>query len=58
MEEYNNGEKKQGSAELKKGDKAYELIVKIYKSALKSSELSPEIIQKAYDENFSLNNLK
>ena len=58
MEEYDNGDKKLSCAELKKGDKAYELIVKIYKSALKSSELSPEIIQKAYDENFSLNNLK
>lgn len=58
MEEYENGEKKLSCAELKKGDKAYELIVKIYESALKSSGLSPEIIQKAYDENFSLNNLK
>ena len=58
MEEYDNGERKSSCAELKKGDKAYELIVKIYESALKSSELSPEIIQKAYDENFSLNNLK
>ena len=58
IEEYENGEKKLSCAALKKGDKAYELIVKIYESALKSSELSPEIIQKAYDENFSLNNLK
>ena len=58
MEEYDNGERKSSCAELKKGDRAYELIVKIYENALKSSELSPEIIQKAYDENFSLNNLK
>ena len=58
MEEYNNGERKSSCAELKKGDRAYELIVKIYESALESSELSPEIIQKAYDEKFSLNNLK
>ena len=58
MEEYDNGERKSSCAELKKGDRAYELIVKIYESALESSELSPEIIQKAYDENFSLNNLK
>ena len=58
MEEYDNGERKSSCAALKKGDRAYELIVKIYESALESSELSPEIIQKAYDENFSLNNLK
>ena len=58
MEEYDNGDKKLSCAEIKKGDKAYELIVKIYENTLKSSELSPEIIQKAYDENFSLNNLK
>ena len=58
MEEFDNGERKSSCAELKKGDKAYQLIVKVYESALKSSELSPEIIQKAYDENFSLNNLK
>ena len=58
MEEFDNGERKSSCAELKKGDRAYELIVKIYENALKSSELSPEIIQKAYDENFSLNNLK
>ena len=58
MEEYDNGERKSSCAELKKGDKAYELIVKIYENTLKSSELSQEIIQKAYNENFSLNNLK
>lgn len=58
IEEYENGEKKLSCAALKKGDRAYELITKIYESALKSSELSPEIIQKAYDEKFSLNNLK
>lgn len=58
MEEFDNGERKSSCAELKKGDRAYELIVKIYESALESSGLSPEIIQKAYDENFSLNNLK
>ena len=58
IEEYDNGEKKQSCAALKKGDKGFELIKKIYESALESSGLSPEIIQKAYDENFSLNNLK
>ncbi len=58
IEEYDNGEKKQSCAKLKKGDKGFELITKIYESALESSGLSPEIIQKAYDENFSLNNLK
>ena len=39
MEEYDNGDKKLSCAELKKGDKAYELIVKIYESALESSGL-------------------
>ena len=58
MEEYDNGERKSSCAELKKGDKGFELVKKIYESALESAELSPEIIQKAYDENFSLNNLK
>ncbi len=58
IEEYENGEKKLSCAALKKGDKGFELVTKIYESALESSELSPEIIQKAYDENFSLNNLK
>ncbi|WP_237037126.1 hypothetical protein [Mediannikoviicoccus vaginalis] len=58
IEEYEDGEKKQSCAALKKGDKGFELITKIYESALESSGLSPEIIQKAYDENFSLNNLK
>lgn len=58
MEEYDNGDKKLSCAELKKGDKGFELVTKIYESALESSELSPEIIEKAYDENFSLNNLK
>ena len=58
IEEYDNGEKKLSCAALKKGDKAYELVTKIYESALESSELSPGIIEKAYDENFSLNNLK
>ena len=58
IEEYDNGEKKQSCAALKKDDKGFELVKKIYESALESSGLSPEIIQKAYDENFSLNNLK
>ena len=58
MEEFDNGEKKQSCAALKKGDKGFELVTKIYESVLESSELSPEIIEKAYDENFSLNNLK
>ena len=58
IEEYDNGEKKLSCAALKKGDKGFELVKKIYESALESSGLSPEIIQKAYDENFSLNNLK
>lgn len=58
IEEYDNGEKKSSCAVLKKGDKGFELVKKIYESALESSELSPEIIEKAYDENFSLNNLK
>lgn len=58
MEEYDNGERKSSCAELKKGDKGFELVKKIYESALESSGLSPEIIQKAYDENFSLDNLK
>ena len=58
IEEYDNGERISSCAELKKGDKGFELITKIYESALESSGLSPEIIQKAYDENFSLNNLK
>ena len=58
IEEFDNGEKKQSCAALKKGDKGFELVKKIYESALESSELSPEIIEKAYDENFSLNNLK
>ena len=58
IEEFDNGEKKSSCAVLKKGDKGFELVKKIYESALESSELSPEIIEKAYDENFSLNNLK
>ena len=58
IEEYDNGERISSCAELKKEDKGFELITKIYESALESSGLSPEIIQKAYDENFSLNNLK
>ena len=58
IEEYEDGEKKQSCAKLKKDDKGFELVKKIYESALESSGLSPEIIQKAYDENFSLNNLK
>ncbi|WP_300409190.1 hypothetical protein [Lagierella sp.] len=57
-DEYDKGEKETYIIEANPGDKSYESMMNIYEKALKDNGLSPEAIEKAYDENFSLNNLK
>ena len=57
-DEYDKGEKKTYIIEANPGDRSYDAMMNIYEKALKDNGLSPETIEKAYNDNFSLNNLK
>lgn len=56
-DEYDKGEKKTYTIEANPGEKSYDSLINIYEKTLNYNGLSPEIIEKAYNENFSLNNL-